>query len=258
MDESKYILDKLTSEEKVQFSSILKYIQDVRADTDSGAKIQEMVPIEEWVNSPYYAGPDCDRIYPYWKKALIDIFSSKVRINEVILSGAIGTGKSTCAIYIIVRILYELSCYNNIPAHFNLMASSLVTFLYFSLSKSQAELTGYGQIKNLIDSIPYCGDNVLDVLVEIFGDKAFEFCEIFSGKTVKVPKRTELYKNMLYVHIYAWIHAHGATAQNFSIAAKRFGKKVNSIKRIYECVDVALKSNVKDEIYNGGKDLEDE
>lgn len=65
------------------------------------------------------------------------------------------TGKSTCALFGTIRKLYELSCYENISGLFDLMRTSMIAFFYLSLSRSQAELTGFGQMKELIDSIPY-------------------------------------------------------------------------------------------------------
>ena len=56
---------------------------------------------------------------------------------------------------IMLRKIYELSCYTNIPALFNLMASSKLMFAYFNINMAQALLTGYGQIKEMIDNCPY-------------------------------------------------------------------------------------------------------
>lgn len=65
------------------------------------------------------------------------------------------TGKSTCGLYILLRKLYELSCYRNIAGLFGMMSNSFTAFLYFSLTKYQAERTGYGQLRSIIDGIPY-------------------------------------------------------------------------------------------------------
>ena len=65
------------------------------------------------------------------------------------------TGKSTFAVFAFVRKLYELSCYENVPALFDLMSTSLIVFIYFSVTKTQAELTGFSQMRNIVDSIPY-------------------------------------------------------------------------------------------------------
>lgn len=65
------------------------------------------------------------------------------------------TGKSTCGIYILIRKLYEMSCYENIQALYDLMMSASIVLMYFTISRSQAEVTGFGQFRDLIDSIPY-------------------------------------------------------------------------------------------------------
>lgn len=55
------------------------------------ARVREIVPIEEWLDSEYYVGPDALSIYPFWKKHIINIYNSPVKINEVILTGGLGT-----------------------------------------------------------------------------------------------------------------------------------------------------------------------
>lgn len=117
--------------------------------------IRPLVPIDQWINSEYYVGPDASSIYPFWKKHIINIFNSPVKINEVILTGSLGTGKTTIANLILLRKLYELSCYDSIPQLYNLMASSKMAFAYFNVTMGQAEITGYGQLKEMIDNTPY-------------------------------------------------------------------------------------------------------
>lgn len=128
---------------------------DMKDSEKKAARVRNIVPIEEWLDSPYYVGPDAVSLYPFWKHHIINIFNSPVRINEVILTGGLGTGKTTIANVILLRKIYELSCYSNIPALFNLMASSKIMLAYFNLNLGQALLTGYGQLKEMIDNCPY-------------------------------------------------------------------------------------------------------
>lgn len=66
------------------FDSLLDYT------SQDGAKlIRPIVPIEEWVESEYYASPDIHSLYPFWKQHMIKIFNSPVNINEVILHGCL-------------------------------------------------------------------------------------------------------------------------------------------------------------------------
>ena len=128
---------------------------EMKDSEKKAARLRNIVPIEEWVNSEYYCGPDALSIYPYWKDHITKIFNSPVMINEVILTGGLGTGKTTIANIILLRRIYELSCYSNIPALFNLMASSKIMMAYFNINLGQALLTGYGQLKEMIDACPY-------------------------------------------------------------------------------------------------------
>ena len=57
-------------------------------------QIRPIVPIEEWLNSPYYLGSTAHIIYPYWKEQITNIVNSKVPINQVIFTGAIGCLKT--------------------------------------------------------------------------------------------------------------------------------------------------------------------
>jgi hypothetical protein len=117
--------------------------------------LRPIVPVRKWVNDPYYLGEDVSNIYPYWKKELVKIFESEERINQVIITGALGTGKSTMAVLIILRVIYALSCYKHIAALFNLFGVSRIAFAYLSVTKEQAQNTGFALLVEWIDSIPY-------------------------------------------------------------------------------------------------------
>ena len=56
------------------------------------------VSIDEFLVE-YYMGNSAKFIYPIWKENLREIFDYKNGIQEVILSGAVGTGKTTVAIF---------------------------------------------------------------------------------------------------------------------------------------------------------------
>lgn len=60
-------------------------------------QIRKIVPAKEWVNSEYYIGKDgCNKLYPFWKDLICDIFDdSGQKYTTVVLTGGIGTGKST-------------------------------------------------------------------------------------------------------------------------------------------------------------------
>lgn len=123
-------------------------------------QIRPIVPCSKWLNDQYYCGSECvTKLYPFWKDLICDIFDGGQKYTTVVLTGGIGTGKSTCALYILLRKLYELSCYKNIAGLFGMMANSFTAFLYFSLTQKEAERTGYGQMRSIIDDIPYFNEH---------------------------------------------------------------------------------------------------
>lgn len=81
----------LTDSEKRYFVEIIREEMRVREGMGKCEQVREVVPIELWINSPFFIGPDVHSIYPYWKDLICDIFSNKRdnqnKINQVILSG---------------------------------------------------------------------------------------------------------------------------------------------------------------------------
>lgn len=133
----------------------LAYDQMSSLSKQKAKLIRPIIPIRDWLIDPYYVGPDAENIYPFWREHIARIFESKERINQVILTGAIGTGKSTTAVLIILRVIYELSCYEHISALFNLFGVSRIAFAYLSVTKEQAQNTGFALLIEWLDSIPY-------------------------------------------------------------------------------------------------------
>ena len=149
----------LTKAEKEALRQALSIEIKRREEKSRLEQIREIVPISEWLESEYYLGENCRSIYDYWKDLMRDIYDPKRgeidRINEIIISGSLGVGKSTVSVLILLRKFYELSCYRNVNAMFNLMSTSSIVFLYFSVNKYQANLTGFGDVISFLDSIPY-------------------------------------------------------------------------------------------------------
>lgn len=160
-EESSYT--SLSPKEKAYLCEIIREEMLNRSRLGNAEQIRDIIPIENWITSTYHLGQDCERIYPYWRDVIVDIFREdrkpEEKINSVILSGSIGTGKSTAAEIITLRKLYELSCYKNINALFHLMSKTSIMFLYFSVNKQQAVHTGYGELRAWIDSSPYFHEN---------------------------------------------------------------------------------------------------
>lgn len=84
----------------------------------------------------------------------IEVEGSHTYISDGIINH--NTGKSTAGVYLMVRFLYELSCYNNIHKHLGLrMDTSALVLLLFCITKKQIKNTTFKKLKETIDDIPY-------------------------------------------------------------------------------------------------------
>lgn len=116
----------------------------------------DILPIEEWLSDPYYVGNISYELYEYWRDVIIEFSTGEY--NELILTGAVGTGKSYAALVLFLRTIYELSCRRPVPQSLGLASSSTILFVYLTISLKQADLTGYGKLTRMVDSIQYFQD----------------------------------------------------------------------------------------------------
>ena len=140
---------------KQSLDNFFNAIDSFRGINSEAKQVREVVDIETWLSEEFYSGPSAKQLYPYWKNAMIEVFNSPERVNEVIISGSIGTGKSTVACYMMIYKLYELSCYFPPQALYNLMTNTKILFAYFNITKDLAGQVGFAQIRDIIDTIPY-------------------------------------------------------------------------------------------------------
>lgn len=156
-DESSFTV--MSPKERAYFIEVLREELKNRDASSKCKQIREIVPIKQWIRSTYYCGNDILRLYPYWEEQIVNIFDEERlpenKISQIILSGSIGVGKTTAAEIMLMRKLYEMSCYENVNAMFHLMSKTSIMFLYFSVNKTQAEATGFGEMRQWVDNSPY-------------------------------------------------------------------------------------------------------
>ena len=152
-------IDKVESNDiRSKLQGILSQVRYDKYESFNPKQIREILPFKRWIEDAYYSGPDAVKLYPFWKKFLTDVFDSGKNITEAVLAGSIGTGKTTASLYGLMYKLYTLSCYENTAGLFNLMVTSKIAMIYFTISVKQAEKLGYGQLRSMIDSTPYFKD----------------------------------------------------------------------------------------------------
>jgi hypothetical protein len=152
--------DALTSHEQKFILSVMdEYIKTGSSPTHKALWELDYIRIpvspEEFINSTYYLGKISDKIYPVWKKEIPYVLDPKNQVFEWILTGSIGGGKTTVAQICQIYKLYFLSCLKDPYSFFNLMNTTLIVFMLFSLSLDKADLGVYYNFKAMLDQSPY-------------------------------------------------------------------------------------------------------
>lgn len=130
-------------------SQLLEHLKAQKPDTSA------YLPIEQWLRDPYYVGDDiATSLWPYWRDGVHQIFNNREK-TELVFTGATGGGKSTAANICWLRFLYDLYHMKNPQRFFGINSTSKILMAYLGVSQRQAELTGFGEFRDLVDSIPF-------------------------------------------------------------------------------------------------------
>ena len=92
-------------------------------------------------------------LYPAVMEELRELNSGKY--DEAVLTGAIGTGKSTIALFTTAYQLYVLSCLKDPHRLFSLDPASEIVFAFQSLNKMLAESIDYKRFRTMIEDSAY-------------------------------------------------------------------------------------------------------
>jgi hypothetical protein len=112
----------------------------------------EPVSIQEFVESSAYLNQN-EVLYPEVMKVLTEINSGKY--IEAVLTGGIGTGKTTIALLTNAYQLYLLSLLRDPHKEYGLMASDEIVFVFQSISGDLSKGVDYMRFRNLIEGSPY-------------------------------------------------------------------------------------------------------
>jgi hypothetical protein len=122
------------------------------------------VGIEEFITNPDYMGSEA--VYPAVLEELIELNNPQVQgrkyrsrlwttYSEAILTGAIGVGKSTIAIYSMAYQVYLLSCFRSPHVIYELDPASEIAFVFQNRTERLAKTVDYDRFKAMIDGSPY-------------------------------------------------------------------------------------------------------
>lgn len=114
--------------------------------------------ITQFIDDDYYLGSVLSKtIYPVWYNALQEIFPNPFysQYLEIIVTGAIGTGKSTVSLTGSLYDLCKISYLKNPQEHFNLVKSTKITLALINATMDLAGGVLFDQLSTWMQESPY-------------------------------------------------------------------------------------------------------
>lgn len=162
------ILKNLSAEEKSLALSILKEITDKGESKTLNELIYEdyeeiPVGIEEFLTNPIFLGKGLVNkegkftVFPYWIEVLKKLFPNNIETeyNTLILSGAIGLGKSFVAVIAILYMLYRMLCLKDPYIHYGLQPIDKITFSFINITLDAAKGVAWSKCQELLQASPW-------------------------------------------------------------------------------------------------------
>ena len=118
------------------------------------------VTMEEFLHNPSYLGKgltDAEgrfTVFPYWVDTLKKLFPTNIdtAYNTLILSGAIGLGKSFVAVVSMLYMLYRMMCLKDPYIHFGLQPIDKITFSFINITLDAAKGVAWSKCQELLQS----------------------------------------------------------------------------------------------------------
>lgn len=199
------IVDSMTDEEYSVFVEILREASDESFSLYHRIKYEdyEEVPVDirTFICDDEYLGKVTDNgksIYPFWMTTLEKIFAPDSKIIEVVLTGAIGIGKSTVAVVGMAYVLYKLMCLKNPAEYYNLIEGSHIAEAIFNIDLQHVHGQGYAKLQSTLKRSPWFikhgilrGRNALSVTNQIMSggevnQAAIDECTFEPNKDISI------------------------------------------------------------------------
>ena len=161
-------LENLSEEERAYLVEILQEIESkgkskALEELWSADYNEKPVPIYEFLTNDEYLGKSLKdpegnlTIYDYWVDKLERMFAPNEDnpIQEVALSGCIGSGKSTCAVIGMAYFLYRLLCLKSPASYYRLATNSTIALAFFNITLNQSYGVGYAKLQNYCKNSPW-------------------------------------------------------------------------------------------------------
>ncbi|MBQ4542770.1 MAG: hypothetical protein IJA19_01240, partial [Clostridia bacterium] len=116
------------------------------------------VDIDTFICDERYLGKSTRKgtsIYPFWREQYREIFAVDAYRPQVVLTGAIGIGKTRTAVVCLCYMLYKLMCLKNPQEYFNFNEGDTISILFFNITLDLAEGVAYKTMQEYLQASPW-------------------------------------------------------------------------------------------------------
>lgn len=128
--------------------------EDMLNDLWRAFYIRKPPTIQEFL-TPQVMGPSVETLYPKWYDVMEEVFEPGSKVWEVILTGSIGSGKSTCARYSNLYKMVQVLCLRNPQLMMEKSPETILIMSLMTLTLDKAETALMKPYKNLLTLSPW-------------------------------------------------------------------------------------------------------
>lgn len=161
-------LDDLSQEEK---DAVLYILQQYASNGQSTAyedlilqdykekpvDIMTFIKDEQYLGQAWHDANGKLKLFPYWEKVLTDLFPDPytTSVNNLILSGARGLGKSEIAVTCGLYLMHRLMCAKNPHLLYNLKPTETFAFAFMNITEALAKDIGINKFQSTVKMSPW-------------------------------------------------------------------------------------------------------
>ena len=166
--EYKNILDNLNATEKEVALSILKEF----SETGKSEVLEELInsdykeiPVDiitfilddRFLGRAWHDGEGKSKLFPYWERRLNELFPDPYTtlVNNAIISGARGLGKTEISVAIMLYLMYRVLCLKDPLGFYDMKPTEKIMFAFMNLTIEFAEKVGISKFQETVQLSPW-------------------------------------------------------------------------------------------------------
>ena len=152
------ILEQMSTTGSSELLDTLKYadFDEVPVDIDTFLDDDDYLGKDIWAEDATTGERRCT-LFPYWRETLHKLFPDNLTTayNTLILTGAIGLGKTEVATIAMLYLLYRMLCLKDPYTYYGMMPNDKISFSMLNITLDAAQGVGWDKIQQHLQNSPW-------------------------------------------------------------------------------------------------------